>query len=376
MPGNYYFSNTYEESRAGFREKLSEVKRYWPDAGLETYYIGSREDDNTTDIIAADAIEETKDLIIITTGEHGVEGFTGSAVLQLFIEEYLPEINHKTTGIRLVHAVNPWGMRNFRRVTESNIDLNRNYIKNWGEVTGSVDQTYAREKELFVPAEPLENVRSCKEELHSRLNEAFTTEELADFKDTPSGQHEYRTGVFYGGKDWDEPAQELKSRYLNWVREYDHPLHMDIHSGGGPKDELTLIFTEAESRSEDRLQEDLSYSHVMKSASEDIYGDSNLYMQERVQEDFPGKKTVVCLFEFGTIGESVNDLIFCTRTMINENRLYFQGARKKEVREEVNMDFARLFYPSREEWRKQVIDKGREGLEAVLRSENIQVESG
>ncbi|TMW70912.1 DUF2817 domain-containing protein [Alteribacter natronophilus] len=69
----------------------------------------------------------------------------------------------------------------------------------------------------------------------------------------------------------------------------------------------------------------------------------------------------------------MDDLIFCTRTMINENRLYFQGARKKEVREEVNRDFARLFYPSREEWRKQVIDKGREGLEAVLRSENIQV---
>ncbi|PYZ96365.1 hypothetical protein CR205_11600 [Alteribacter lacisalsi] len=373
MRENRYFSHTYEESRAGFREKLGEVRKYWPDAGLETYHIGSREDDNTTDIIAADALEESKDLIIITTGEHGVEGFAGSAFLQLFIEEYLPRINHKTTGIRLVHAVNPWGMRNFRRVTESNIDLNRNYIEDWGEFTGSVEQKYTREKELFVPAEPLENIKSCKEELHARLNEAFSTEELAEFKDTPSGQHEYKTGVFYGGKDWDEPARELKTRYFNWVRDYDHPMHLDIHSGGGPKDELTIIFNEADRRSEARLQEDLSYSNVMKSSTEDIYGDSNLYLQKALQEEFPDKKTMVCLFEFGTIGESVDDLIFCTRTMINENGLYFQGARKEEVREEVNRDFARLFNPSKEEWRKQVINKGREGLEAVLRSENIRI---
>ncbi|MBM7094806.1 DUF2817 domain-containing protein [Bacillus sp. H-16] len=373
MASDRFFSNTYEESRAGFRDQLKKIEKYWPNARLETYHIGSEEEDNTTDILTADALEEKKDLLIITAGEHGIEGFTGSAVLQLFIEEYLPVINPETTGLRLVHAVNPWGMRHFRRVTENNVDLNRNYIKDWGKVTGTVNEEFARQKSVFVPSEPIGDLPIHKEELSFRLKEAYTTEELEKLKDTPSGQYKCETGIFYGGKDWDEPAEKLKNRYLNWMKNYEHPVHMDIHSGGGPKDELSLIFTEADSRSESTLQEELSYDHVMKAPEVD--GDSNLFLQKAVQEEYPDKKALVCLFEFGTIGESLDDLIFCTRTMINENQLYFKGAAKKEDRKEIQRDFARLFYPRKKEWCEQVIENGRKGLNAVLESEKIQLRS-
>ncbi|RNA66617.1 M14 family metallopeptidase [Alteribacter keqinensis] len=373
MASDRFFSNTYEESRAGFRDQLKEIEKYWPNARLETYHIGSEEEDNTTDILAADALEEKRDLLIITTGEHGVEGFTGSAVLQLFIEEYLPVINPETTGMRLVHAVNPWGMRHFRRVTENNVDLNRNYIKDWDKVTGTVNEEFARQKDAFVPSEPVGDLHTQKEKLSFRLKESYTTEELAKLKDTPSGQYRFETGIFYGGNDYDEPAEKLKNRYLNWVKGYDHPVHMDIHSGGGPKDELSLIFTEADSRSENTLREELSYDHVMKAPEVD--GDSNLFLQKAVQVEYPDKKALVCLFEFGTIGESLDDLIFCTRTMINENQLYFKGAAKKEDREEIQRDFARLFYPRKKEWQEQVIEKGRKGINAILTSEKIQLHS-
>ncbi|WP_051314913.1 M14 family metallopeptidase [Alteribacter aurantiacus] len=371
MPRNRFFSKTYEESRAGFRNQLKEVKKYWPNVRLETYHIGSEEEDNTTDILTADASEEKKDLLIITAGEHGIEGFTGSALLQLFIEEYLPSINPETTGLRLVHAVNPWGMRHFRRVTENNIDLNRNYIKDWEKITGTVNEEFVRKKNVFIPSGPIEDLHKQKEKLYFRLKEAFTTEELASLKDTPSGQYKFKTGVFYGGNEYDEPARELKNRYVNWGKNYDHLVHMDIHSGGGPKDDLSLIFTKADGRSEHTLREELSYDQVMKSP--EMYGDSNLFLQKAVQEKYPEKKIFVCLFEFGTIGETRDDFIFCTKTMINENQLYFKGATKKGDIEDVQRDFTKLFYPEREEWQELVIEKGRKGLNAVLASERIQL---
>ncbi|SER59073.1 M14 family metallopeptidase [Salipaludibacillus aurantiacus] len=373
MESEQFFSGTFEESRSQFRKSLKEIGTYWPNARLETYYTGSEEDDNTTDILAADALSEKQELIIITTGEHGIEGYTGSAFLQLFIEEYMPLINPETTGLRLVHAVNPWGMRHFRRVTENNIDLNRNYIRDWENTAGAVDETFARKKEIFLPGSRIENLSTHKRELNKALTEAFTHEELAVLKDGPPGQYKYKRGIYYGGNSFDEPAQKLKSRYFDWVKEYSHPVHIDIHSGGGPKDDLTLIFTKSDKRSEEELQKELSYKQVVKSDDDNVYGESNLYLQESVRENFPQKRTVTCLFEFGTIAETLNDLVFCTQTMINENQLYFNGVLEREDEKEIIRDFRRLFYPDKKEWRKQVIDKGRTGIEAILSSENIEL---
>lgn len=67
-----------------------------------------------------------KRLLLVTSGVHGVEGPTGSAVQRLFMKEFLTPEALAETGVLLVHAVNPWGFANGRRFTENNVDLNRN----------------------------------------------------------------------------------------------------------------------------------------------------------------------------------------------------------------------------------------------------------
>ena len=80
--------------------------------------------------------------IICTSGVHGVEGYAGSAVQIWFLREILHEQQKilsqpgqqcdkstwDTRQIMLIHAVNPFGMRNFRRFNENNCDLNRNAL--------------------------------------------------------------------------------------------------------------------------------------------------------------------------------------------------------------------------------------------------------
>jgi len=64
-----------------------------------------------------------------------VIGYAGSSI-QLAIIQYLYDqrLYHKSGGERklptivFVHALNPYGMKMWRRVNENNVDLNRNFI--------------------------------------------------------------------------------------------------------------------------------------------------------------------------------------------------------------------------------------------------------
>jgi hypothetical protein len=120
------FPATYEASRERFRNNLPVVQSMWSKAKLLQHKL-SGDEDLTIDWIYSDAADTHQKVFILTTGEHGVEGYVGSAMMQLFIEKYMPKLDPRTTGILLVHAINPWGMKHHRRGNRDNIDLNRTF---------------------------------------------------------------------------------------------------------------------------------------------------------------------------------------------------------------------------------------------------------
>ena len=66
-----------------------------------------------------------ENVVIVSSGLHGVEGFFGSAVQLAFIEQHsarrgLPS----NAAIILIHALNPFGFAWRRRWNENNVDLN------------------------------------------------------------------------------------------------------------------------------------------------------------------------------------------------------------------------------------------------------------
>ncbi|WP_408008007.1 DUF2817 domain-containing protein [Pseudalkalibacillus sp. A8] len=145
-----YFKRTYEESRNVFRQHLDKIRMKWPEAELSTEAIG-KEKDNTIDMIYSEARTSNDQVVFLSSGLHGIEGYAGAAMIHLFVEEYLDQIDPETTGICLIHALNPWGMRNLRRVTENNVDLNRNFF--YSSVPTDVNEKYAKKTTFFFRTE-------------------------------------------------------------------------------------------------------------------------------------------------------------------------------------------------------------------------------
>ena len=102
------FPKTYEASRERFRQNLVIIQKYWLGAELSQHRIAGDED-LTIDWIHSPALEKNEKVLVFTTAEHGIEGYVGSAMQQRFIEKYLPRFDPRTTGLLLVHAINPWG---------------------------------------------------------------------------------------------------------------------------------------------------------------------------------------------------------------------------------------------------------------------------
>src|ERR1017187_1063435 len=120
-----YFSANYAAARENFRNAAATasaaLERYHnpatgPDAlalSTETAWLGPR---------------NAERVLVIMSGTHGVETFSGSAIQVGLLQSGIAEEVAKDVGLLLIHAINPSGFAWIQRVTEGNIDLNRNFI--------------------------------------------------------------------------------------------------------------------------------------------------------------------------------------------------------------------------------------------------------
>ncbi|HEX6958594.1 MAG TPA: M14 family metallopeptidase [Ferrovibrio sp.] len=120
-----YFSATYAEARQKFVAAVEAAK-----ATLTVYENPHAKGPNgevlTTDVACLGP--DDAELVYLTiSGTHGAEGFCGSgAQIGHFKDRLFDAMPAKTKAI-MVHAINPYGFSWLRRVTEDNVDLNRNF---------------------------------------------------------------------------------------------------------------------------------------------------------------------------------------------------------------------------------------------------------
>lgn len=72
--------------------------------------------------------ENASRALVIISGTHGVEAFAGSGPQIAFLRGPLSQALPPDTGVLLIHGINAHGFAWQRRVTEENVDLNRNWI--------------------------------------------------------------------------------------------------------------------------------------------------------------------------------------------------------------------------------------------------------
>ncbi|WP_175989902.1 M14 family metallopeptidase [Bacillus sp. Marseille-Q1617] len=366
-----YFPADYEQSRHTFRGHLEKIKEKWPQAELKTTSIG-KEEDNTIDMIASGATESNDQVLFFTTGEHGIEGYAGAAMIHLFTEEYLHRVDPSTTGICFIHALNPWGMRNFRRVTENNVDLNRNYLYNRSNVPEDVNKYYEKESELFLPDGKITDLSKEKMKLQSQLVKALAEEGYSAIKEAKGmGQFEFERGVYYGGEKEEETSIFLKKLQNQLLSEYPRVIHMDWHTALGPSNEITMVVSSEDERGEEELKAKYDLKNIQKFTPKKVKGDSTNHFHKLKNEKYPANYLFSALFEFGTFGTGKKAELREFMTIVLENRLYWEGAENPDDREWILAEFREMFYPLNDEWKKSVLEEGRLGIESVLGEERI-----
>ena len=91
---------------------------------LEAYPIaavGPGGDELTIDV-ASSATEDADNVLVISSGLHGVEGFFGSAVQTMVLERWASSASPPVRCV-LLHALNPYGFAWIRHPEENNEDL-------------------------------------------------------------------------------------------------------------------------------------------------------------------------------------------------------------------------------------------------------------
>lgn len=369
---NEYFADSYEENRAKFRGLLMTVKDLWPSAEIEQHPVVS-EEDLTIDLIRALPSNEKKRLIIISTGLHGIEGYIGAAVQHLFVEEYLKLLSPGDTGLLLVHSINPWGMKNRRRVNENNVDLNRNFIFEEISPGEIVNPAYDKAINLLNPQKPLSLTNNPL--IGPALLNKILTMGPAVFREAVLyGQFRYPEGLYYGGSGFERSTELFNMIFKNAISGYEKILHIDMHSGYGPRNQMTLVNSIHENRDSSALKDLFSYPLVAKTDHDEFYqmqGDMIDYFYQLINVSYPDQYYYGTSFEFGTYGDSFRAVIRSLKALINENRLFHYGSTNKKAARKGREEFETLFNPKEDQWRDKAMQDSRQAFTGILRGEGF-----
>ena len=99
---------SYRASRERFAANLAQLRSRWPAASHAARPL-DKHPDLTIDWLQADAEQQRERLFILTTAEHGIEGYLGSALIQLFCAEILPQAGPGHGGCAAGACLEPVG---------------------------------------------------------------------------------------------------------------------------------------------------------------------------------------------------------------------------------------------------------------------------
>jgi hypothetical protein len=185
------------------------------------------------------------------------------------------------------------------------------------------------------------------------------------------GQYENPQGVYYGGAKAEPSTQILQHIYEEALNSgYAHIVHVDLHTGYGPRNQMSIFSASKETMTEERAKKAFQYPLVLTPSSKDYYatsGDNTEYfytLKQRLQARVDLYSTT---FEFGTMGVDTWGSVRSLRNTIDENRFYLHGSTSLTTEEIIHNRYKEMFYPSDAEWRLKAIGDFRQAMSGVLK---------
>ena len=294
MAAAEYFSADYCDAREKF---LSAAKL--AGAKLEAFQHplpGPEGQSLTTDVAWMGPPDAARVLVTISA-THGVEGFCGSGAQVGWFQSGLAAENANDVALLAIHAINPHGFAWLRRVTEENVDLNRNYIDFQSPLP--VNEGYEELADAICPATWDEDTIAETAEIF----EAYRTKHgsMGLQAAIAGGQYAHARGLFYGGTGptWSRSTMmAILDRYLGNAAQV---AVIDYHTGLGPRGYGERICNQpADSggyrRADDWFGGDITSPYSGTSTSSVVRGAGD----EGIARALPHATTTFIALEYGT----------------------------------------------------------------------------
>lgn len=364
-----YYNESYEECRQAFRHEAQLLLSQYEQAELSFVRVPCEKDnDLSIDILYLPPLRETDKLLVLSSGVHGVEGYTGSAVQQMIMKELITPDALSEMGVLIIHGVNPYGFKYLRRVTENNVDLNRG---------SEIDSTLFEKKnpgysELYDLINPKGQVST-----NSFANQFFYLKSISKILKASmsvtrqaivQGQYEYPEGLFFGGSDFESQIDSLRMILPEYFASYNTILEIDLHAAFGSRGVLHLLPSSIDDPELIRKTESIfEGQHIEWGNTDDFYTISGGFADAFLSKLNPDALYLSMVFEWGTFDtKKTFGSIKSLQTMVNENQGSHYGYKNDNQERKIKRAAMELDYPSSEAWRSNTMETGRDMLSLVF----------
>ncbi len=229
-----HFSQSYAQARGMF---LGAVESAGLDVESHPHPLRGRDGEQLAMDVVRQGTADARSLLVISSACHGVEGYCGSGIQISLLRDASWHAAVRASGVAVlyVHALNPYGFSWWRRTTQENVDLNRNFHDFSKPLPAN--SRYDELAHLLVPSAwpPSAEVNAGIASFMARHGERGFQEAVS------GGQYEHPQGLFFGGRNptWSHVTLRhvlrehgTRCARLAWI---------DLHTGLGPSGVAELI---------------------------------------------------------------------------------------------------------------------------------------
>lgn len=368
--GIQYFQNSYAESRAAFLNQALNLNTKVEGVQLFSRNVPSNIDDELKiDFCYVPAQKEAKKLFILTSGVHGVEGYVGGAVQQMFMEEILTSEMVDEVGILFVHGINPYGFKYTRRVTENNVDFNRN-CDTQNSLFSSENEGYNEllgmlNPEGEVSTSSLKNKFFMLVAIHKLVQKSMASLRQAVLQ----GQYEHEKGLYFGGKNFEPQLVILGEVFEDFAKDYETIFNVDLHTGFGERGTSHLFPNPIDDEKVKSALEGIFTGYEINWGDSDDFYIINGSFTDYIGKLLSDKFYLPMLLEYGTLNsQSTVGSVKSIHNMVMENQGTQYGYKSKEDSIRIKQEFMEMYNPSSPQWRTKVMNDSKAILEQAIKN--------
>jgi hypothetical protein len=349
------FSQSYAEARAKF---LGTCEALGLDVEHHVHPLMGRDGEQLAMDVVRQGPRDARRLLILSSACHGVEGFAGSGIQVALLNDvrWREAVAASGVAVLYIHALNPYGFSWWRRVTQENVDLNRNFHDFSRPLprNDAYDEIHAWVLPQDWPPSP---------EVEAAIHGYIERHGPMAFQAAVSqGQHTHEDGLYYGGRNPTWSNVTLRQVLRDHGRHATDIAWIDLHTGLGPCGHGERIFASRNDAVElERARQwwgpDVTSIYDGSSSSAELTG----MMWLSIFDECPQARYTGIALEYGTV--PVLEVLGALRAEHwLENHPEVDDARRTAIKQQLRD----AFYVDTDAWKEQLVAQAYEaGLQAL-----------